>query len=387
MIKYVVIDVETTIAHKGSPFYDANKLACVGYWTWEGKGDVLDIEYTERPLGDTVSHLQAVINKADMVVAFNAKFDLHWLHRFGVRVHCPVWCLQVYEFVSTAQSAAYPSLDGALRRTGVGVKSVGIEEFWDAGIDTLSIPWEVLKERCLSDVQEEAKLFEWQQADMAKRSPEFQKLIQLEMMDLRALEQIEWNGQLYDKDESIRKADEIDAKVAEIDNKLREFMPEGVAFNWNSVRHKSAILYGGKVEWEEREQVGVYRQGAKAGQPRYRVHHREVELPQLIEPAEGTELADAGYYSTAEPILRGLRTKGPAKRLIDLLLERQSLEKLSGTYYRGIPELIKEMEWKDNIIHGRFNQCVAVTGRLSSSGPNQQNLTDEVKQLMVTRFT
>ena len=384
-LKYVVIDAETTVAFKGSPFYQPNKLACMGYWTWDGHGAVLDIEYTDGPKGDSVALLQRLVDDADVVVAFNAKFDLHWLHRLGVVVHRPVWCLQVYEFVSTAQATAYPSLEGVLTRTGMGVKSKGIEEFWDAGYDTCSIPWKVLEERCLSDVQQEAKLFEWQQADLATRSRDFQALLQLEMMDLRCLEEAEWNGQLFDKVASLARADELDEQIKGFTQTLGSVI-DCPHINWNSADHKSAALYGGLVHYERREQVGIYKTGDKIGQPRYRVYKESVELPRLLDPAEGTELDKAGFYSTAEPVLRDLKAKGKAKTLIGALLKRQELDKAVGTYYRGIPKLIDEREWRDNVVHGQFNQCVAITGRLSSSKPNQQNQPDEVKEFMVTRF-
>jgi DNA polymerase-1 len=53
-----------------------------------------------------------------------------------------------------------------------------------------------------------------------------------------------------------------------------------------------------------------------------------------------------------------------------LILEHREYKKLLGTYINGLHELLDP----DDRIHTRFNQDVARTGRLSSAGPNLQNI-------------
>ena len=88
-------------------------------------------------------------------------------------------------------------------------------------------------------------------------------------------------------------------------------------------------------------------------------------------------------YKTNVDTLKKLKGN---KDLLDLLLRRGSLIKLSGTYYQGLPKLIDEMNWNKNIIHGQLNQCVTKTGRLSSSKPNLQNFVGDIKSLFTTRY-
>ena len=71
--------------------------------------------------------------------------------------------------------------------------------------------------------------------------------------------------------------------------------------------------------------------------------------------------------STARSVLEQLSEEHP---LPDLILEYRSFAKLKGTYVDALPELIRE----DGRIHTSFNQAVTATGRLSSSGPNLQNI-------------
>ena len=72
--------------------------------------------------------------------------------------------------------------------------------------------------------------------------------------------------------------------------------------------------------------------------------------------------------------------------LLNILLTRATLEKRRSTYYIGLTKLIDTMKWKHNTIHGQLNQCVAKTGRLSSSKPNLQNFDGEIKTLFTTRY-
>ncbi|MBF9682943.1 hypothetical protein IAI36_11710, partial [Streptococcus pseudopneumoniae] len=81
-------------------------------------------------------------------------------------------------------------------------------------------------------------------------------------------------------------------------------------------------------------------------------------------------------YATDEATLRKL--KGPnARKYVGPLLKLAELEKLNSTYYKGLPEKAVVGHWEEGYIHGQFNQCVAQTGRLSSSGPNLQNFSGE----------
>lgn len=85
-------------------------------------------------------------------------------------------------------------------------------------------------------------------------------------------------------------------------------------------------------------------------------------------------------------MLKGLKAKGKAKQIIDASLRLSELSKLRGTYYEGIPNKFEEYGWEDNLVHGQLNQCVAVTGRLSSSNPNLQNNPSESKECFVSRY-
>lgn len=381
----LIIDVETSSFHKGSPFDSRNILICLGYSLGSETG-VLWFEYEpNKPVGHEVQAVRALLARAKVLVAFNAKFELHWLKRFGIDVTIPVWDCQIYEFVASSQTPSMPSLEGVCEKYSLGEKYTEIEELWAKNLDARLIPRETYVSRVMSDVRLTSRLYDFQQEDYKRRSSKFQNLIQLEMLDLRALQEMEYNGQKYNNNRAIELASESQSEIDRITSQLNELVPN-TPINWNSTLHKSAVLYGGAIEWTEREVIGEYKTGARVGEPRYRIIDRSVSLPTLVEPIDEQKLDREGYWSTAEDVLLSLPAKGKAKEIIDLLVRRQELEKLVGTYYNGIPELMSEMGWKDGTVHGMFNQTVAVTGRLSSSKPNLQNQPEANKRLFMTRF-
>ncbi|WP_243547252.1 DNA polymerase I [Pseudodesulfovibrio tunisiensis] len=74
-----------------------------------------------------------------------------------------------------------------------------------------------------------------------------------------------------------------------------------------------------------------------------------------------------GQLSTANQVLEKLRSQHP---IIEDILEYRMLEKLRSTYLEPLPKLMD----KSGRIHTHFNQLATATGRLSSSGPNLQNI-------------
>ena len=73
-------------------------------------------------------------------------------------------------------------------------------------------------------------------------------------------------------------------------------------------------------------------------------------------------------YSTDVSVLEQLRNEHP---LVRTILEHRKLTKLHSTYLEGLRPLINSVTGR---IHTHFQQLVTVTGRLSSTDPNLQNI-------------
>lgn len=72
-------------------------------------------------------------------------------------------------------------------------------------------------------------------------------------------------------------------------------------------------------------------------------------------------------YSTAADVLEKLAPDYP---VVAKILEYRQLAKLKSTYADGLAAFIAE----DGRIHGKFNQTITATGRISSTEPNLQNI-------------
>ncbi len=381
-MKTLIIDVETSTKHKGNPFTQDNKLVCIGFKTASEPFSSL-ILYHDEP--SWLLEAQRLLNEAELLVGFNIKFDLHWLKRYGLDFsHCRVWDCQVAEFLLEAQTTPYPSLNKTAEKYKLGQKvDVVKTEYWDKGIDTIDIPREILSEYLFGDLDLTERVYHQQQPLI--KDTGLSRIFSLQCQDLLVLEEMEFNGLMFDTDKAAELAEQEKQKISDLEVILKEGYEE-VPINWNSRDHLSCYLYGGTITHEDRICVGVYKTGAKEGQPRYKKLQHHFALPKLVEPPKGSELLKEGYYATDDGTLRNIKTTKSVSKRIATILERAQSNKLLGTYYEGLPGLIKEMGWPDGKIHGNFNQCVAATGRLSSSKPNLQNLASEVDVLITSRY-
>ncbi|MFQ6100642.1 MAG: DNA polymerase I [Anaerolineae bacterium] len=85
-------------------------------------------------------------------------------------------------------------------------------------------------------------------------------------------------------------------------------------------------------------------------------------------PTQGLRRTKSGHFSTAADVLERLQGKHP---VIDLILEHRELAKLKSTYVDALPRLVNPYTGR---LHTSYNQTGTVTGRLSSSDPNLQNI-------------
>jgi len=141
--------------------------------------------------------------------------------------------------------------------------------------------------------------------------------------------QMEHRGVLIDRDLLKKQGSEIAKRLAELE--IEAHKSAGQPFNLDSPKQLQEILFT--------KQGLPVRQKTRTGQP-----------------------------STAEDVLEELAEKYPLPRLI---LEYRGLAKLRSTYTEKLPE---QVDSRTGRVHTSYHQAVAVTGRLSSSDPNLQNI-------------
>jgi DNA polymerase-1 len=376
--KIIVLDTEGSTKNKGNAFTKGNVCVLIQI---KDVAEQKDYWFTKENFHESID----LINSADLVIGFNIKYDAHIIEReFGIKFKS-VWDCQLAEFLFSNQTWKYPSLNESCIKRGLeGKIDIVKTEYWDKGIDTTEVPLDILVEYGMQDIQSTYQLFLKQLELFETTEATKWKLFRLHCNDLLVLQEIEWNGMLYDVESSLAEAVNIEKAVEHRTSQLNEFA-EGVPINFDSRDHVSVFLYGGEIKEEFRIPVGVFKTGKKVGETRYKVMENIHKVDRKVEPLKGTENAKEGYWSTEESTLRSLKTGKNVRKLIDWILERAKLQKLNATYLRGLPTLMETMEWGE-YLHPNYNQCVTVTGRLSSTKPNGQNMPGNVKKFAISRF-
>ena len=235
----VVLDVESTTSAKGNPFNQANKLVTIQLKQGNAQPVVLSASQFHEAI--------PILENASCVIGFNLKFDLAWIRRHLAYVPSVIWDCQLAEFIISGQTQKYPSLQGACERYAVGHKiDIVKTEYWEKGIDTDQIPFEVLAESGTQDVNVTWEVFlKQKQLFLNELQPQF-KLFRLQCNDLLVLQEMEHNGICYDTEGSLRTAEELERQVQELERKLYEFTG-GTPINFDSRDHVSVLLYGGTI--------------------------------------------------------------------------------------------------------------------------------------------
>jgi DNA polymerase-1 len=147
---------------------------------------------------------------------------------------------------------------------------------------------------------------------------------------VRVLVDMEYEGVKVDTQflSDYSKVLEVDAKISE----ERVYEQAGVRFNLASPKQLGEVLF---------------------------------EILKLDAKAKKTK---TGQYATGEDVLQKMAAK---HKIVDDILNFRELTKLKSTYVDSVPALINP---KTGRIHTSYAQAVAVTGRLSSTNPNLQNI-------------
>lgn len=141
----------------------------------------------------------------------------------------------------------------------------------------------------------------------------------------------------------------------------------GYEFNLSSPLQASKVLFS--KSWTQavatRVEDGTYATGARAGQPRYRIHRQDVQRDGLgLRPIKANEEGDG--WSVGRDALAPYQDI-PA---VSHMIQYRELNKLLTTYLERWPPLLE----RDGRLRTTYNSVGTVTGRMSSRAPNLQNI-------------
>lgn len=259
----------------------------------------------------------------------NIKFDMLVLKRYGVEVKAPLYDTMIAHYL--VEPDMKHGMD-YLSETYLGYTPVHIEELiGKKGKNQGSmrdVPIDKIKEYAAEDADITFQLKQVLSPMVEKHEVEG-VLKDIELPLIPVLADMEYEGVKIDVDYLNVYSKELEQDMLKYRSAI--FDIAGLEFNLDSPRQLGDVLFG------------------------------HLKLP--VDKKTAT-----GQHSTNEEVLSKLAQDYP---IAEKILEYRELTKLKSTYVDALPQMVNV---KTGRVHTTFNQTIASTGRLSSIGPNLQNI-------------
>lgn len=329
--KVISFDTETTSTEEMQADIVGISLAIKegqGYYIPVGHltGNNLPLEKAIAALADPLTNPK--IGK----IAHNAKYDYIVLAKHGLTVSPITFDTMIAEFVVDPSSRNLGLKNMAFAH--LGEEMTHIEELLGKGkkqISMAEVAIESVAPYAAADAETTLRLLPIMQAEI-KRVHGQKLMDEIEMPLISVLAEMEMTGVMLDLPFFKKLEKELTERMANIEKQV--FDSVGKPFNINSTQQLSDVLFN-----------------------RLR-----------LEPPDKNKKTASGHFSTSADVLEALSGKHP---VVDWVLEHRELSKIKSTYVDALPAAVDP---KTGRVHTSYSQTGAVTGRLSSSNPNLQNI-------------
>ncbi|MFZ7174145.1 DNA polymerase I [[Pasteurella] aerogenes] len=287
--------------------------------------------FPQLMLADCVAQLKPLLEDPQIKkVGQNLKYDLTVLANHDVQLAGVAFDTMLESYV--LNSTGRHNMDDLSERY-LGHQTIAFETLAGKGKNQLTfdkIDLAQATEYAAEDADVTMKLHQtlWQELS---QTPELVKLFnEIELPLVEVLSRIERNGVLIDSQTLLTQSEEIAQRLTALEQAVHQ--EAGEAFNLASTKQLQEILF---------EKLG---------------------LPVIAKTPKGAP-------STNEEVLEELAQQGHL--VPKLLMEHRGLAKLKSTYTDKLPQMINPHTGR---VHTSYHQAVTITGRLSSSDPNLQNI-------------
>ncbi len=329
--EWLSFDTETTDV-------DPNRANLVGISiaTEPTKGYYIPIGHNtgenQLPLEKIVSAIRPFMEDPKVnKVGHNLKYDGMMLSKYGIEVHPYIFDTMIAAWVVDPGTFNYGLKD--LADQHLNIQMTRIEELIGSGKsqkNMADVPAKDVADYAAADAAVPLALMP-KLHQLLQKNDLLKVFEEIEMPLIPVLANMELAGIALDKEFFTKMENELEERLVEIESEVHKLV--GYTFNINSTQQLSKALF---------ETLGL-------------------ESPNKKKTA-------SGHYSTNAAVLEELQGE---HKVVDLMLEYRELSKLQSTYVKSLPEQINP---KTGRIHTSFSQTGAVTGRLSSSNPNLQNI-------------
>jgi DNA polymerase-1 len=290
------------------------------------------IRAEQLPLDKALARLKPLLEDVTIPkAAHNGAYDLTVLGRYGIMPRGELFDTMIAQWLLDPASRSLGLKNLAFAR--LGVEMTPISELIGKGKKQITmdrVPVSKAAPYAAADVDMTYRLVEVLRPELEAKG--LLRLFQdVEMPLVPVLVDMQQAGVTLDVPYLQDMSKMLASRLAELEQEIHDLV--GYPFNINSTQQLSDALF------------------SKLQLPRQRVPKTK-----------------SGHYSTAASVLQGLRGKHP---VIDLILEQRELSKLKSTYVDALVELVNPHTGR---VHTSYNQTGTVTGRISSSAPNLQNI-------------
>ncbi len=261
-------DLETTTAtlhkRKASPFNADNYIVAAGFK--RDDGPATGSYYASREASE-LNYSIPFHPEDNLLIGFNIKFDLlySWhrpeLQEFFARGG-KIWDCQYVQYLIEGHRQQYhmASMDATIEEYGGTLKIDAVKELWARGVDTPDIDEDLLmdyllgNEEVAGDVNNTYLIYQGQLDRIKDMHPNFTAMVERRMDGLLATTEMEYNGLKIDRERGEADRAVLADRVAHLEDELEAFipeLPEELTFNWQSIYHKSYLIYGGVAKYEK----------------------------------------------------------------------------------------------------------------------------------------
>jgi DNA polymerase I-like protein with 3'-5' exonuclease and polymerase domains len=424
---------------------DPLKSADVGYLCFNHN----ELEADVNAFGIT----QEVLDNTGLLIGHNLKHDLAWLLSCGFKYDGALWDTMIAEYVLLRGIKRPIGLKHLAEKYNLTRKKADLTvDYLKQGVGFEAMPWDIVEEYGRGDIITTTELFNHQRGlfsdpDNAGLLPTFKMMCTF----LPALLEMEKNGLCIDNDALLTLQTDYQKEYEEIDHRLHE-LAAGVMgdtpIRLTSPEFRSQLLYSRKVkdkaEWAEMFNIGTDVRGKKLKKPHLKptvfnrlvrantdvVSRTHVEVctvcegsGEIIKVKKNGELfknlpkcsvcnGDGIIYKPTRQVGGFKLTPKNAEWTAQagFATDKATLEILSSessgdaaefttksvrfnaisTYLSTFVEGILKHTGSDGVLHTHLNQCIAATGRLSSTAPNFHNQprgkTFPIRKVVKSRF-
>lgn len=340
-VPWECLDLETTNKDKGDPRNEKNRIvmACL-----DGK------VYDDMPY--TPDHARPTV-----LVAHNAKFELGWMHRYGIDLQWFLpWDTMIAEYVLAGNRDWDLSLDATAKRYGLPGKDPVVDKMMKAGVCPSEIPERWLRDRVRYDVDTTRRIAEAQHTRLADRG--LLPVFFTRCIVTPVLATIEATGM------------RLDPARVEIEH--------GTQTVKRLAATKELERVTGGINMRSRPQVAEFL-------------YDKLKFPELVDRTGEPLRTPSGLRMTDADSLDKL--KATTKEQREFLKLQSQLATADARLSKALDVFQAAVDTQGGLLYGNFNQCVTQTHRLSSSakrlvgrdgkerGAQFQNMPREYKRL------